>query len=128
MYTQSFFGSLQNNSNQQYRYNKASHLQSTFTSPACLMNFQLQSDGNFGIFNVENNQYFQSTITTMADSITGTGQEWRLIPYGTSSTQFYVQNVQNSEYMTSSAGSLHNGTPGPDEIWNIVNITNLASI
>lgn len=128
MYTQSFFGSLQNNSNQEYRCNQAKSLQSSFSSPSCLMNFQLQSDGIFGILNVQNNQYFQSSIGTMVDSITGTGQEWRLIPYNGSNTQFYVQNVENSEYMTSSASKLHSGTPGASEIWNIVEITDLASV
>ncbi len=125
MYTQSFFGSLQNNSNQEYRCNEATKLQSQFASPSCLMNFQLQSDGTFGILDVQNNEYFQSSIRTMVSSIDGDGQKWRLIPYANSTTQYYVQNVQNSEYMTSSAGSLHSGTPGASEIWNILAITNL---
>lgn len=126
MYTQSFFGSLQNNANQEYRCHNASQLENQFSSPNCLMNFQVQTDGTFGILNVENNEYFQSSIRTMAPSIDGNGQKWRLIPYANSTTQYYVQNVENSEYMTSSAGSLHKGTPGASEIWNIQDITNLA--
>jgi hypothetical protein len=127
MYTYSFFGFLKNDSNSEYRCNKATRLQTSLTSPSCLMNFQLQSDGSFGILSVQNNQYFQENIGKMIDFIYGSEQTWRLIPHNGSQTQFYIQNVKSGGYMTNTASKLHNGTPGANEIWRILEITSLAT-
>ncbi|MFC0182107.1 hypothetical protein SAMN04515674_101115 [Pseudarcicella hirudinis] len=115
------YGSLQNNSNGEYRCNHATQLESSYSSPNCLINFQLQSDGTYGIKNVGNNQYYQCKITTMVDTITGTCQKWRLLYI--SGNQYYVQNVSNNEFMTSHASQL-SSSAGPNEIWNIVERSN----
>ena len=111
------YGSLQNNSNQEYRCNKATKLESTYSSPDCLINFQPQSNGSFAIKNVGNNQYYQCNIRTMVDTVTDDCQQWWLL--NISGNQYYVQNVKNGEFMTSSAGSL-SGSAGANEVWNIV--------
>jgi hypothetical protein len=115
------YGSLQNNSNSEYRCNHATKLQSTYSSPNCLINFQPQSNGTFGIKNVGNNQYYQCNITTMVDTISDDCQTWRLL--WISGNQYYVQNVKNGQFMTSSASQL-SSSAGANEVWNIVAQTN----
>ena len=110
------YGSLQNQSNGEYRCNHATKLESTYSSPDCLINFILQGDGTYGIKNVANNQYYQCHITTMVDSITGSCQQWRLLLI--SGNQYYVQNVANDEYMSSSASQLSKPA-GKNEVWSI---------
>jgi hypothetical protein len=114
----SWYGSLQNNANSQYRCNNATQLESNYSSPNCLIDFQLQSDGSYGIKNMGNNQYYQSSITTMVNSIAGENQKWNLIHI--SDNQYYVQNVGNKQYMTRKATKLVSSN-GSDEVWNIEN-------
>jgi len=117
------YGSLQNQSNGEYRNNHATQLQSNYESPECLINFQKQANGNYGIKNVDNNQYYQCHITTMVDSIEGDCQLWRLLPLSDVENGYYVQNVENGEFMTKHASQL-SGNAGKDEIWIIVERSN----
>jgi hypothetical protein len=113
------YGSLQNQSNGEYRCNQASKLQGTYSSPDCLINFILQESNSsiYALKNVANNQYYECNIRSMSDSVAGACQQWRLL--WIEGDQYYVQNVQNNEFMTSSAGSL-SSSAGPNEIWIIV--------
>lgn len=110
------YGSLQNQSNGEYRCNHATKLQSSFSSPDCLINFIPQSNGTYALKNVANNQYYQCHITTMVDKVSGSCQQWRLLLI--SGNQYYVQNVENNEYMTSHASQLSSSS-GPNEVWII---------
>lgn len=112
------YGSLQNQSNGEYRCNHATKLESSYSSPDCLINFQLQSNGTYGIKNVGNNEYYDCSITSMNKTIDGDCQTWRLIPLGDVTNGYYVQNVENNEFMTSSASQL-SSSAGSKEIWII---------
>lgn len=112
-------GSLMNQSNGEYRCNKATKLVSPYDSEICLMNYIVQSDGTYAIQNVKNSEYFDSSITTMAKSDEGSSEHWRLLALPDVSNGYYVQNVKNNEFMTSSASQLSSDA-GSKEIWIIV--------
>jgi hypothetical protein len=111
------YGSLQNKSNGEYRCNHATKLESSYSSPDCLINFIPQSNGTYAIKNVANNQYYQCNITTMVDEVSGPCQQWYLLAI--SGNEYYVQNSANNEYMTSHASQLSKSS-GADEVWIIV--------
>lgn len=113
------YGSLQNNSNQEYRCKHATKLKSTYDQGTCLMKYIKQSDGTYAIQNVDNSQYFDSSITTMSGSVDGPSQQWRLLALPDVTNGYYVQNVENNEFMTSSASKL-SSSAGSKEVWIIV--------
>jgi hypothetical protein len=112
------YGSLQNRANEEYRCNHATKLREDYSSPDCLMNFQHQDDGSYAIKNVKNNEYFDCSITTMSDRVSGDDQKWRLLDVPEVKNGYYVQNKTNNEFMTRHASQLSNGA-GKDEIWII---------
>ena len=112
------YGSLQNNYNSEYRCNHATQLKKNWDQSTCLMHYVEQSDGSYAIQNVHNNQYFDSSITTMSDSVSGDSQKWRLLAVSDVTNGYYVQNVKNSEFMTSHASQLSTGA-GKKEVWII---------
>ncbi|CAL2103350.1 conserved protein of unknown function [Tenacibaculum sp. 190130A14a] len=112
------YGSLQNQMNKEYRCNHAAQLKKSYESPECLMNFVEQSNGSYGIKNVKNNEYFDSSITTMTKKVSGASEQWRLLALPDVENGYYVQNVKNNEFMTSSASQL-SSKAGSKEIWII---------
>lgn len=110
------FGSLKNKSNQEFRCQHAKSLEKQYSSPSCLMHFEQQIDGTWGIKCIGNGEYFQCSIGTMKEKIEGDCQKWNLL--WLKGNEFYVQNVENNEFMTSHASKLSD-TAGYDEIWII---------
>lgn len=115
------YGSLQNKENGEYRCNHAKQLESSYKSPECLLNFQPQGDNTYAIKNVDNNQYYGSSIGSMSNKVEGDSQKWRLL--WINDEQFYVQNVKNNEFMTKHASQL-SSSAGKDEIWIITERSN----
>lgn len=109
------YGSLQNVQNGKFRCNHASQLEDCYKGRTCLMRFVPYGSGVYAIQNMENGQYFQSSIRTMADCVVSNEQKWLIVAVN---GHYTVQNLKNSEYMTSSAGSL-SAKVGPDEYWDI---------
>jgi predicted amidohydrolase YtcJ len=109
------YGSLQNDSNAEYRCNRATHLAGTYTAADCLMRFVRKENGTYTIQNLKNHQYFQGDIGTMADSADTDLQEWDIVG---ANGRYTIQNRSNHEYMTSHASQL-SSTLGPGEYWTI---------
>ena len=112
------YGSLQNKSNGEYRCNHATKLKSTYDQKTCLMKYIKQSNGTYAIQNVDNGEYFDSSITSMSGSVDGDSQKWRLLALPDVTNGYYVQNVKNNEFMTSHASQL-SSSAGSKEIWII---------
>lgn len=91
-------------------------MQKNYESPECLFNLQLQPDGNYGIMNCQNYEYFQCTITTMVGKVTGTCQEWAFEPVSNVTNGYYIKNIANGEYMTNHATQLAKN-PGSNEVY-----------
>lgn len=111
--------SLQNANNKKYRCNHATKLASDYKPPQCL--FELLPYGNetYAIKNVDNGEFYQNHIRSLASSVKGDGQLWTIVAATEAEGTFTIQNVENGEYMTSHAGQLHKGTPGASEHWVI---------
>lgn len=113
------YGSLKNKKVDKFRCNKATHLEKDYKSPECLMKFVKIVDNIYSIKNMQNQEFFQSSISNMSTGISSDKQLWRIEPYGDVTNGYTVQNVNNNEYMTNKASQLHGGTPGEEEIWII---------
>jgi predicted amidohydrolase YtcJ len=109
------YGSLQNDANTEYRCNKATHLQATYTSANCRMRFISTGNGVYAIQNVSSGEYFQNHIGTMAASASSDAQRWKIVG---ANGRYTIQNVSNHEFMTRRASAL-SSTVGPDEYWTI---------
>ena len=110
--------SLKNQANDKYRNNHATKMQDNYDSPECLFNLVPQSNGSYGIKNVDNDQYFQCNITSMADSISSDCQRWQFLPIPTITNGFYIQNLENLQYLTKKASQLSKNARS-DEVYII---------
>ncbi|ASS48025.1 MAG: hypothetical protein A3D31_00960 [Candidatus Fluviicola riflensis] len=115
----SYYGSLQNNENGEYRTDRATHLSKTMEIPTRLFKMIKLTNGHYAIQNQGNYEFFQSSISIMATNIVDNGQEWNIQPVNNKDGLYTIQNVKNGEYMTSHASQLHGGTPGKSEYWKI---------
>jgi hypothetical protein len=115
----SYYASLQNDQNSEYRTNRATELSATMTIPTRLFKMVLLENGRYGIQNQGNYEFLQSHISTMATGIVDDGQEWNVEPVSGKAGLHTLQSEKNKEYMTRKASQLHGGTPGKDEYWRI---------
>jgi hypothetical protein len=119
------YGSLQNNSTGEYRMDRATHMTKKFEMPKALFRFESQGGGRiYAIRSVQNNEYFEDTIHTMAKEVKSDKQRWHFEPVSdTSVMQFYIKNMENNKFMTKHASELvkkdsEKEHPGTDEILN----------
>ena len=116
----SYYGSLQNEKNKEYRTSRETHLSSNMEIPKCLFKMIKLSNGNYGIQSQESYEFFQSSIGTMVSSINSEKQQWKIeLVNETQDKIFTIQNIKNKEYMTAHASQLHSGKPGLEEDWKI---------
>ena len=111
--------SLQNKKNKEFRCNQASQLKKKYESPKCLMKLIKSGENIYVIKNMYNDEYFQSSITSMSSDVSSDKQLWNIESFAGVENGYTIQNLNNKKYMTNHAGKLHAGKPGEGEVWII---------
>ena len=115
-----------------YRCREARTLRSPkeYSLPDC--EFQLVKKGidTYSIRSIANNEYFNSSIGTMAPTDDSAHQHWKILQVAQPNI-YTIQNVWNHGYMTAKAGHLHDvksgEQPGVSEHWYIESLVPDAS-
>lgn len=112
--------SLRNKSNNEYRTDRATHMDDKYNANSCLFIFeQSPENGTFTIKNYKTQEYFDCTISSMSLTVDDDCQKWSLIPSG-GVNEYYIKNEKNDECMTKKASQLSKNK-GKDEVYIIEN-------